>query len=285
MTKKSRTFISLSILLVLICLTVGVRADQHAEFTISTNKEIVDIGEEFNITVWLEGKDHAIDGFIIREISWSPDCLEVVNISAGWWDWLWDEGDNFTSHIEQIQAGQKYKTQLKKEACFISFKATNSGECTISIDEADVISGGPLVPCTVSQITITIMGDDPPEEDPETPTNPFIPEEDPEQPLENTSDPPRDNSNVDTGSFDFHSDDIDESTVDPDQDNEDNEDEEKPIIPWFNILTFLAIGSAVLIGIVVFTVKNKQKKDQHLIPKTKQSQEHNTYGTWIDGKD
>ncbi len=278
MKNIKKSFISFSLILCLISTMVSVHADAPAEFTISTDKDNVEIDEIFNITIWLEGKDHMLDGLIIREISWSPDCLEVVNISVGWWDWLWDQGDNYTSHIETIQAGQKYKTQLKNEACIIKFRATNSGNCIITIDEADVISGGPFVPCILSDITITIAGDNPPEDDePEIPTNPFIPDEDTEQPSENISETLyKETSDIEDGSFIFDSDDIDESTVEPNQNDDEDEDKKKPVTPLFDIMLFIAIGAVVLIGIVAF-VMIKKKKRSAVKPKT--------YGTWINGEE
>jgi len=112
----------------------------------------------FNLTVWVDCEDE-IDGFFIRNFTWSPDCVDVVSVEPGWWDWLWDPGHIYDAGVSRIQAGSKTKTTGNHTACIIRCQATAGGNCVFSFIDMILISGGPSVSCEILSAELNIMGD------------------------------------------------------------------------------------------------------------------------------
>ena len=146
------------IIFIIICASIASTASAENIIGFSM-PETVERGEEFNVTIWIDCED-SIDGFYFKELQWTPDCVDVISIVPGWWDWLWDAGVIADSYVLKIQAGNEVKTMENQTACVITCFASESGVCTFGIEQPMLISGGPEVPCMALSSSISIEGED-----------------------------------------------------------------------------------------------------------------------------
>ena len=142
-SKKHALCLMLLILLSITCIPLVSADEPVTTVGMTLSNEPSAVGETFNATIWIDCKDD-IDGFIIFNLEWSPDILDVVEINCGWWDWLWDQGDISENNITMLQACQMYKTSENQTACIITFNVTGCGSCNFTELYGEVYSGGPI---------------------------------------------------------------------------------------------------------------------------------------------
>lgn len=92
------------------------------------------INTDRNITIWLDGAIE-IGGFKIDYINFTSSSMTVNEISAGWWDWLWNTEyiiNNAEGYIQGIQAASQDTTDENQTAVNINTTLDRVGTCVIS---------------------------------------------------------------------------------------------------------------------------------------------------------
>ena len=161
MNKKINNIILIVLIVFSACISLqqSVSAAGNTKMGVSCSSDVT-IGDGFTATIWLDC-DENVDAFKINQMDWNGTLMDGSNVQAGWWDWLWDAGsiDNIVGTLTDVQAGNQTGTTTNETACTIDFLPAYVGTTNINISDAQASSGGPKVPVSTYNTTVTVHPD------------------------------------------------------------------------------------------------------------------------------